>query len=116
MIYNISFCGYRNHLKTMFKKGRLPTVTKGLYGEPINYKNVSLEHLVPVSKGGKTELGNLALASCYMNSLRGNKDLKNVLTHQQAWDYIGEFINIKNKFIKGYVKAIYKTFKELGVL
>ena len=112
----VSFNGYRSQLKTMYKRGRLPTVTKGLYGEPINKLNVSIEHLLPVSKGGTNEIGNLALTSCYMNSKRGVKELNTVLTNQQAWDYIGQFINIKKKFIQNYVREIYKTFKKMGVL
>jgi len=49
---NVSF-GYNSPLKTLFKKGKLPTVTKGFYGGTLTNKTVSLEHLIPHSQGGK---------------------------------------------------------------
>ena len=60
--YEPSF-GYSSPLKTIWKKGGLPTVKKGFYGDTLTKKNVSLEHLKARSKGGKTSLENLVLAS-----------------------------------------------------
>ena len=58
----ISF-GYTSILKTHWKNGLMPTVTKGLYGDELTLENVSLEHIKPHSWSGTTDLYNLALAS-----------------------------------------------------
>ena len=44
----VSF-GYSSPLKTLFKKGKLPSVTKGFYGGTLTKDTVSLEHLKPHS-------------------------------------------------------------------
>jgi len=116
MINSVSFNGYSHPIKTMWKRGKLANVTKGLYGETLTKQNLSAEHLLPVSKGGKTTLGNIALASTYMNNLRGTRPLNEVVTKQMAWDYISEFVNDKRKVVQLYIKEVYQTFKELGVL
>jgi len=112
----ISFQGYKSPIKTMWRRGELPKVRYGLYGDRLTSSNISADHLVPVSLGGKTTLGNIALASKRANEMRGNKPLKDFVTKEMAWNYIGEFYNDQRKVIQEYVKAIYKTFKELGVL
>jgi len=112
----VSFKGYSSPIKTMWKRGELPNVTRGLYGDILTIRNLSIEHLKPVSQGGRSELGNEALASVYMNNLRGVRPLKEFVTKKMAWDYIGEFINDKRGIIQYYVGELYETFKKLGVL
>ena len=77
----ISFNGYRSPIKTMWRQGVL-RVPRGIYGEILTTDNISLEHLIPISCGGETTLGNIALASQKMNSLRGAKPLNEVLTSE----------------------------------
>ena len=112
----VSFNGYSHPIKTMWKRGQLPNVTRGIYGDKLTISNLSAEHLLPVSQGGKTTLGNIALASYYMNNLRGTKPLKEMVSKQMAWDYIAEFINDKHKIVQLYVKELFEQFKILGVL
>ena len=50
---------YNHPLKTLWKQGKLPQVKIGLYNNKLTKKNVSLEHELPVSKGGKTIESNL---------------------------------------------------------
>ena len=50
---------YQSALKTLFKEGKFPSVTRGFYGEIITPKNVSLEHLKPFSTCGRNDLNNL---------------------------------------------------------
>lgn len=111
---NVTFNGYKSSLKTAWKKGLLPNVKVGLYGDKLTLENVSLDHLRPISKGGKTELNNLALASKEKNELRGNRDLKEVLTRQQAMEYIKQFIPYKE--FTQYINELLRTFERLGVL
>lgn len=110
----ITFNGYKSPLKTAWKKGLLPEVKKGLYGDTLTLQNLSLDHLKPVSKGGKTELNNLALASKEKNELRGNRDLKEVLTKQQVIDYIKQFAPYHE--FRQYINDLLGTFERLGVI
>ncbi len=106
--------GYSHPLKTMFKKGQIP-ISKGFYGDDINPSTVSLEHLVPVSKGGKTELGNLVLASKTQNNRRGNQPLSKYFNPQAFLEYAEAFKRIKTKYFDGprYIRAISKTIQDL---
>lgn len=109
------FQGYKNILKTAWKKGKLPSVVRGLYGDTLTLNNVSLEHLKPHSKGGRTILSNLALASQDKNNARGCRPLKEFLTKEMTEKYLKQFENIKTKDFNGnkYIEMLRKTFEEL---
>lgn len=111
--YNVTF-GYSNELKTLFKSGKLK-VEYGFYGDKLTKENASLEHIVPHSKGGKTETNNLALASKRMNNLRGNRDLKEVFNKEAFERYLSYFKDVKIKNFDGnkYIKALRKLVFEL---
>ena len=108
---------YNSQLKTLFRKGKLP-VKYGFYGDMLTQNNVSLEHLKPFSKGGKTELNNLVLASKQKNMARGNSDIRNFANKETIIKYLSQFIDIKINDFDGnkYIKAIIKTLTNLGVL
>ena len=119
-INNTSF-GYTTILSKLYKKGKLPSVTHGLYGNKLTSKNCSNEHLIPHSKGGKTDLTNIALADKVANMIRGNSDIKKFLTIDMVKKYLIQFIDIKikqsNKIIfngNDYIKNIIPTFEKLG--
>ena len=116
MINPVSFTGYESPLKTMWKRGELPRVKKGLYGEILTRDTLSIEHLVPVSKGGSLTMENVALADRILNSLRGTKDLKDVLTRKQAFEYIEQYIGDKRPIIQKYVEGFFRTLRKLEVL
>lgn len=113
---NISF-GYSNVLKTQWLKGNLKTVKYGFYGDKLTKKNVSLEHLKPKSKGGKSELENFVLASKYKNQLRGNKDIRPFIDKECALKYLLQFVGVKADNFNGdnYIKMIIRTLKNLGI-
>lgn len=102
------FSGYNHPLKKAFKKGLLPNVRNGIYGNPINKNNVSLEHGQPVSQGGLTELSNLFLAEKDANSKRGVKPIEDFLTREMLVKYLAQFVGVKNYLINGakYINAI----------
>ena len=81
---------YNSPLKTLWRKGELP-VRYGFYGDRLTQKNVSLEHLKPHSKGGKTELSNLVLEKKKKNMARGNVDIRNFANKEAIAEHIGEF-------------------------
>ena len=111
---NQSF-GYSHFLKTMYKRGQLPQVKRGFYGEALSLKNVSLEHLKPISKGGKTELKNLVLAHKDLNNKRSDKPLNEFINFKAMSVYLEQFKNIKIMGFDGnkYIAMILETVGRL---
>lgn len=106
---------YQNIIKTLYKKGKLPSVKYGFYGDKLTKKIVTLEHLKPVCQGGKTELKNLVLASANKNQERGIRPLAEVINWKNVWRYLDQFINVIVGDFNGneYIKMILNTIKEL---
>lgn len=110
---NITF-GYKSPLKTLYKKGKFPKVEYGFYGEKLTKKNVTLEHLKPISQGGKTKIENLVLVSANKNQERGVRPLEEMFSWANAGRYFQQFKDVKvddfdgNKYIKSIVKTIYE--------
>lgn len=112
-VSSVSF-GYQHDLKTAWKKGLLPQVKKGVYGNVLTLETISLEHIQPHSQGGRTTLDNLFLADKHANMKRGTKPIMEVLTYEQLVKYLAQFTDVKNKYINGkdYICKILKNFKE----
>lgn len=106
---------YSSPLKTLWRKGKLPSVKYGIYGDILTQKNVSLEHLQPHSKGGRTKLSNLVLASKRNNQKRGNQDIKEFLTPESLMRYLRQFRDIKVNDFDGnrYIIEVVKTIGDL---
>ena len=108
--YNPNF-QYSSPLKTLWRKGKLP-VKYGFYGDRLTQKNVSLEHLKAHSKGGKTNLANLVLASKAKNNARGNDAIDKYLDIKTVIRYLAQFKDVKlqgfdgNKYIAGIVATL----------
>lgn len=107
--------GYKHLLKTYWKEGKMPTVTRGIYGGELTQDTVTLEHLLPHSEKGKTTLSNLALAVGENNWKRGNKPINQFLTKEMLEQYCEQFKGIKLPFFNGdnYVEQITKTIERL---
>lgn len=54
---------------TMKREGSVPCF---VCHEHVELKNMSLEHIVPLSKGGTDEMGNLSISHVECNNKRGN--------------------------------------------
>lgn len=106
--------GYSSPLKTLYKKGDLP-IKYGFYGDKLTPKTVTLEHLKPHSKGGKTVLSNLVLATKENNNRRGNKPLGLFIVWEYVERYLSQFVGLKVKGFDGdlYIKMIRKTLDEI---
>lgn len=108
--YNPNF-EYSSPLKTLWRKGKLP-VKYGFYGDVLTQRNVSLEHLKAHSKGGKTNLANLVLASKEKNNARGNDAIDDYLDVKNVMRYLAQFKDIRingfdgNKYIAGIVATL----------
>ena len=113
-VQNISF-GYKSILKTYWLKGKMPSVQYGIYGGKLTKDNITLEHIKPHSKGGKTALNNLALSVNKNNWDRGNKPLSEFLNKDTFQQYIEQFKGIKLPFFNGdeYIKQITKTVERV---
>ena len=112
---------YNHPLKTLWKQGKLPQVKIGLYNNKLTKKNVSLEHELPISKGGKSALDNYALASREANSTRGNDDIRKYLTIDMIRNYLTQFVNLivkrdREVVFDGnkYIQLQVNNFKKLG--
>ena len=107
--------GVSHAIKTHWLRGDFPSVTKGLYGGRLTPDNISLEHIQPKSKGGRTELYNLALATKYQNNKRSSRPLKECLTQEQADEYLSQFKGIQLDDFNGdkYARILGKKLKQL---
>lgn len=109
--YNPTF-QYSSPLKTLWRKGKLPSVKYGFYGDVLTQKNLSLEHLKAHSKGGKTNLTNLVLASKAKNNARGNDAIGDYLEVNNLVRYLKQFKDIRikdfdgNKYIAGVLATL----------
>ena len=110
--------GYKSRLKSEWKKGNIPQLIHDFYdGSLLNKDTVTLEHLQPHSKGGKTTLSNLVLTSFQNNMKRSNRDIRDYINLDAAKQYIEEAKQINCKGINGanYAKAIINKLRSLGV-
>ena len=109
--YNPTF-QYSSPLKTLWRKGKLPSVKYGFYGDVLTQRNISLEHLKAHSKGGKTNLTNLVLASKAKNNARGNDAIDDYLEVNNLVRYLKQFKDIRikdfdgNKYIAGVLATL----------
>ena len=90
-----TFGGYNFKLKKLFKQGKLPKDLVDLGGNKITQKNLSGDHGLAKSKGGKTTDDNMILATKYFNSLRGNRPLKEVVTMENLIKWVNQYIKLK---------------------
>ena len=107
--------GYSNVLKTLYKKGKFPSVKYGFYGEPITKKNVTLEHLLPKSQGGKSTLDNFVLTSADKNQERGVRPLAEMLNWENVGRYLEQFrdVVVGNFIGNEYIQMILRTINKL---
>lgn len=105
---------YRHQLKTLFLKKKIKVPT-GFYGGNLTEDTVTLEHLQPKSKGGKTDIANLVLATRRNNEKRGNLPLRDFLNTEFMEKYLSYFKDVKVDGFNGneYIKLIRKTVRRL---
>lgn len=109
----ISF-GYKSVLKTYWREGKLPTVTKDIYGKPLI--EATIEHIRPRSKRGKSNLYNYALANPQDNFKRGSDPIMEHTTFENVYNWFKQFVNVKLPHLDGqaYIKNTAKKFGKTG--
>ena len=65
--------GRRRTIYRMLKKKHDGTVPCFVCGRHVKEKNATLEHIIPVSKGGTDDMENLAISHYQCNQRRGNE-------------------------------------------
>lgn len=106
---------YSNILKTLYKKGKLPSIKYGFYGDELTKGNCTLEHLQCRCKGGKTELCNLVLASANKNQERAARPLSEMLNWEFVGKYLEQFRNVRIGDFNGnkYIEMILRTIRKV---
>ena len=91
----IPFEGYNFKLKKLFRQGKLPKDLVDLGGNKITQKNLSGDHALAKSKGGKNSKDNMVLATKQFNSMRGNRPLKEVVTMENLVKWANQYLKLK---------------------
>lgn len=109
----ISFGGYNFTLKKMYRDGKLPKDLVDIGGNRITQKNLSGDHAIPKSKGGKTTDDNMMLATKQFNSLRGNRPLREVTNMENLIKWVNQYLKLEpidgfdfKKYVQGILKII----------
>lgn len=110
MIKPISF-GYKSVLKTYYQQGKLPSVVNDIYGNKL--VDETLEHIIPKSKGGKSNLFNYALANAQSNHKRSSDDIMKHTTFDNVYNWFKQFVDVKLPNLDGQ-EYINKTTKKFG--
>ena len=107
--------GYKSILKTYWLKGKMPTVLYDMGGNLLTKKNVTLGHMLPHSKGGKSCLANYMLETLGYNMNKSNQPFSKFF-NQEAFDkYCAQFetIELPDFSGKGYIEQITRTAERL---
>lgn len=104
--YPVPFEGYNFKLKKLFRQGKLPKDLVDLGGNKITQRNLSGDHGLAKSKGGKTTDDNMILATKYFNSLRGNRPLKEVVTMENLIKWVNQYLKLGKTKDFDFVKYV----------
>ena len=108
-----TFGGYNFKLKKLYRQGKLPKDLIDMGGNKITQKNLSGDHIIPKSKGGKNTDDNMVIATKQFNSMRGNRPIKEVVTKENLAKWAEIYLSIPPidgfDFV-AYVKNILKHF------
>lgn len=110
---NINFNGYNFKLKKLYRQGKLPKDLIDMGGNKLTQKNLSGDHAIPRSLGGKNTDSNMILATKQFNNMRGARPLKEVVTIENLTKWANQYLKLGTidgfDFVK-YVQDIFKIF------
>ena len=115
-LYKPNF-GYSSILKKEFKKGKIP-LKRDITGAVLKRGKATLDHTIPKSKGGKSNLFNYSLMNGKANFLRGNQPLKDFIDLESLIEYIIVMLDTKTpnfdgiKYLRGWLPNLKKEIKE----
>ena len=99
-------------IKKLYLEGKLK-LEEGIYGGKLSPKLVSDEHILPKSKGGKNNLGNIALANRIINNKRSNSPLSTVFNKEAFKKYCQTIEEQNLPELKGYVEKLQETVERV---
>lgn len=109
---------HRSVIKTEWLKGNMPSVKHDIGGNLLTKENITNGHMLPLSKGGKTNLKNLTLETLNYNQMKGNKpfswffDVKNFMRYCEEMSKV-DLPNFKGiDYIKGIIETAFSLLKE----
>lgn len=116
MVQAVSF-GNKSILKTEFDRGAIP-LKRDITGHKVKRGEASLDHTIPKSKGGKSDLYNYTIMNPIANNRRGNKPIKDFIDLESFIEYIYVMINVKTMnfdgvdYLKGLFRNLLRAFRE----
>lgn len=102
---------YKSILKTYWLKGAMPDVKYDMGGNKLTKDNITNGHMLPHSKGGKTELSNLMLETANYNFAKSNKPFSQFYDEKAFQAYCKQFEKVNLPEFNGldYVYRITKN-------
>ena len=116
LIYRPSF-GYKSILKKEFERGKIP-LKRDITGTLLRKGKETVDHTIPKSKGGKSNLFNYSIMDRRTNWLRGNKPIKPFIDLESLVEYFAVMLDVKTiefdgvEYLKGWTKTLLKALKE----
>lgn len=86
--------GYRAPLKREFLKGNIP-LKRDITGHKLTRKNATLDHTIPLARGGKSRQDNYSLMDMVTNAKRNTNSLKGLIDIPSLIDYIIVMLDTK---------------------
>jgi len=117
IVINQISSGNKSILKTEFERGRIP-LKRDITGHKLKKGYESIDHTIPKSKGGKSNLYNYSLMDTIANNKRGNKPLKPFIDLESLVEYISVMLDVKTPdldgvdYVRKWLKTLLKAFKE----
>lgn len=110
-----TFGGYNFKLKKLYRQGKLPKDLIDMGGNKITQKNLSGDHIIPKSKGGKNTDDNMVIATKQFNSMRGNRPIHEVVTKENLAKWADIYLGLKPidgfdfvEYVRGVLRNFYK--------
>lgn len=109
--------GARSALKRDFDSGYIP-LKRDITGHQLIKGYSSLDHTIPKSAGGKSELYNYSLMDMVANNTRGSKPIKEFIDIESLIEYIRVFLDLKTpnidgiEYLKGWLRTLQRAVKE----
>lgn len=117
----VFFCsfgfGAKSVLKKDFDKGLIP-LKKDITGHPLKRGEATLDHTIPKSKGGSSNIYNYSLMNGFINNKRGNNPIKPYINLESLIEYIKVMLDVKTPdvdgvdYLRGWLRTLLRALRE----
>lgn len=104
-------------LKKEFDAGRIP-LKRDITGRELMKGYVTIDHTLPRSVGGKSELANYSLMDYVSNNTRSSQPIKKFIDLESLIEYIRVMLDVKTEkfdgveYLRAWLKTLQKAVKE----